>query len=135
MSLNNAKAIEAFLIDPDSSSVKRFTIMKDIMVNLKMFQSAENVRVSMQLNPLNQIMETEKMRARPLISILSKYYRDNKAYLKQRKSLEKEAPPPFPEDLLTKQFGHPGCHDSWLSAYRWILHHMKSILHEVPYDW
>ena len=101
--------------------------MKDVMINLQMFESAENIRTAMQMNPLNQIMETEKIRARPLISTLSKYYRDVKA--------NKNDPPPFPEEQLLRQFGAPGCHDSWLSAYRWILHHMKSILHEVPYDW
>ena len=127
MSLNNTKAIEALLLDKDQSSVKRFTLMKEVVINLKMFQSAENIRTAMQINPLNQLMETEKIRSRPLITILSKYYRDVKA--------NKETPPPFPEDLLTKQFGPPGCHDSWLSAYRWIVHHMKSILNEVPSDW
>ena len=127
MSLNNAKAIEALLLDKDQSSVKRFTIMKEVVINLKMYQNAENIRTAMQLNPLNQLMETEKIKARPLITTLSKYYRDVQN--------NKEAPPSFPEDLLTKQFGPPGCHDSWLSAYRWILHHMKSILHEVPSDW
>ena len=127
MSLNNTKAIEALLLDKDQSSVKRFTIMKEVVINLKMFQNAENIRTAMQLNPLNQLMETEKIRSRPLIAALSKYYRDVKT--------NKETPPPFPEDMLTKQFGPSGCHDSWLSAYRWILHHMKSILHEVPSDW
>lgn len=127
MSLNNAKAIEAFLLDNDHSSVKRFTIMKDVIIDLKMFKSEENVRTAMQMNPLNQLMETEKIRAKQLITILGKYYRDVKA--------NKVNPPAFPEDILTKQFGSPGCHDSWLAAYRWILHHMKSILQEVPYDW
>ena len=130
MSLNNSKAIEALLIEEDRSAIRRFTIMKDVIINLKMFQSASNIRTAMQLNPLNQLMEIEKMKARPLITILSKYYRDVKAAEKKM-----EEPPAFPEDLLTKQFGNPGCHESWLSAYRWILHHMKSILHEVPYDW
>ena len=127
MSLNNIKAIEALLLDKDQSSVKRFTIMKEVVINLKMFQNAENIRTAMQLNPLNQLMETEKIRSRPLIAALSKYHRDLNA--------NRETPPPFPEDMLTKQFGPSGCHDSWLSAYRWILHHMKSILHEVPSDW
>ena len=101
--------------------------MKDVVINLKMFQSAENIRTAMQINPLNQMMETERIRARPLITALSKYYRDVKT--------NKDDPPSFPEEMLTKQFGEPGCHDSWLSAYRWILHHMKSILNEVPSDW
>ena len=127
MSLNNTKAIEALLLDKDPSSVKRFTIMKDVVIDLKLFQSAENIRTAMQLNPLNQLLETERIRARPLITILSKYYRDGQ--------INKDDPPPFPEDMLTKQFGAPGCHDSWLSAYRWILHHMNSILNEVPSDW
>lgn len=131
MSLNNTKAVEAFLIE-DILSVQRFTIMKGVVINLKSFQSAENIRVSMQLNPLNQIMETEKIRARPLMTILSKYYRDSQAHVRNPHLNDS---PAFPEDILTKQFGHPGCHESWLSAYRWILHHMKSILHEVPSDW
>ena len=128
MSLNNAKAIEALLLDQDFSSVKRLTIMKDVVINLKMYDTEkDNVRVSMQLNPLNQLMEAEKIKARPLITMLSKYYRDVQA--------NRNDPPPFPEEPLTKQFGSPGCHDSWLNAYHWIVHHMKSILNEVPYDW
>ena len=127
MSLNNTKAIEALLLDVDPSSAKRFTIMKDVVIDLKLFQCAENIRTAMQLNPLNQLLKTERMRARPLLTILSKYYRDVQ--------LNKDDPPPFPEDMLTKQFGPSGCHDSWLSAYRWIVHHMISILNEVPSDW
>ena len=128
MSLNNAKAVEALLLDQDFSTVKRLTVMRDVVINLKTYDTEkENIRVSMQLNPLNQLMETEKIKARPLITMLSKYYRDVQA--------NKNSPPPFPEDALTKQFGSPGCHDSWLQAYQWIIHHMRSILNEVPYDW
>ena len=127
MSLNNAKALESLLLDQDSSAVKRFSIMKDVVINIKTTERLENNRTAMQLNPLNQLMETEKIRARPLINILSKYYRDSQT--------NKNNPPPFPEDLLTKQFGPPGCHASWMNAYRWILHHMQSILNEVPHDW
>ena len=115
------------MIEEDLTAVNRFTIMKDVVINLRMFQSEQNIRTAMQLNPLNQLMETEKIRARPLINILSKYYREVRS--------NRDDPPPFPEELLIKQFGHPGCHDSWMSAYKWILHHMKSILHEVPSDW
>ena len=133
--MNNAKAIEAFLLGQDFASVTRFTIMKDVTINLRIYESPENVRVSMQMNPLNQLLETEKIRTRPLMATLSKYYRDSQTYSKESRTLEGDHPPQFPEDLLTKQFGSPGCHDSWLSAYRWILHHMQSILNEVPYDW
>ena len=127
MSLQNVKAIEALLLDMDHTTVKRLQIMKDVVINMKMYESRDNVRTMMQLNPMNELLETEKIRARPLINMLSKYYRDSRSNTND--------PPPFPEDSLTRQFGAPGCHDSWLQAYHWIVHHMRSILNEVPSDW
>ena len=127
MSLSNAKAIESLLLDMDKSAVKRLQIMKDVVINMKMYESRDNVRTAMQINPLNELLETEKIRARPLITMLSQYYR--------KVQTNKDNPPPFPEDTLTRLFGAPGCHDSWLQAYQWILHHMKSTLNEVPFDW
>ena len=127
MSLSNTKAIESLLLDMDKSSVKRLQIMQDVVINMKIYESRDNVRTAMQLNPLNELLETEKIRARPLITMLSQYYR--------RVQADKNNPQPFPEESLTRQFGSPGSHDSWMQAYNWILHHMKSTLNEVPYDW
>ena len=101
--------------------------MADVAINFKMYEQRECRRTRMQLNPLNQMMETEKIRARPLLHILNKHYVDTNA--------NPDNPPDFPEEQLTRQFGSPGCHDSWLDAYEWIVWHIESLLQEIPANW
>ena len=124
----NTKAVESVLLERDNLTVLRLTLMKNVTINMRMYKSEQdNLRFRLQLNPLNEMLETEKIRTRPLIAILSKYYRDSRS--------NRENPPDFPEDQLNRKFGSPGAHLTWLAAYNWILHHMKSILNEVPSDW
>ena len=122
----NEKAIESVLLDQDKSTVKRLSIMKGVVINMKMYEPTDNRRVKMQIVPLNQLLEMEKVRAQPLINILSKYYRD---------TVKRQLEVPFPEEELIRQFGLPGCHDSWFRAYQWIIHHIRTIMNRVPSDW